>query len=631
MSRAVRRQHVGVALFPFLAVLICTMGALIVLLVLLVQQARVDASTIVARQVAAPDTEHIRERLEDAQWRRETLESSRAEKTQELADSRGKLAHLEEHLQRLQARAKELLERARLIDEGSQLRADDLTLVREELARVQTEVEQQKKKIDEAKKNAAKESWYALIPYDGAQGTRRRPIYIECTEQGVVIQPEGLVLRAQDFQGPLGPGNPLDAALRIIRSHLEQVHGAKAGQPYPLVVVRPRGVAAYGAARQALKSWDDEFGYELIGDDKRLDFGSPDPALAAALERTVAVARQKQAAIAAMMPRHFQNDEPPQSFAAEPQSSPSLAGASGSGFGTGSRIGPGMGGVRDGDAGSAASSGAAGGASGAYGAGPGASGIASGSSPTAAGMSGTPGFGPGGTAMAGSSGASPNGPMLGSPAGGMGQSDATGMGAPGQSAGSATGNLSSNVAGGSTALGGQSSPSAGPPGGAGGGGALGTSQAGGQPVPNLPFGQASSNASSNTGSNSTGSTTKSGNAKTGKTRGRNWALTGAKPHAIAVTRPLHVVVLPDRLVIVPDRGDSRPPVVVPISPEVRPGDIERFVTAVQKEIQGWGLAVADGYWKPILQVEVAAAAEPQFAALQSALDGSGFDVVRKQP
>ena len=36
MSRRAVRQQVGVALFPFLAVLICTMGALIVLLVLLV-------------------------------------------------------------------------------------------------------------------------------------------------------------------------------------------------------------------------------------------------------------------------------------------------------------------------------------------------------------------------------------------------------------------------------------------------------------------------------------------------------------------------------------------------------------------------------------------------------------------
>src|SRR5437660_7013255 len=116
MSRKASRQQVGVALFPFLAVLICTMGALIVLLVLLVQQARVDASTIAAQQYggsAGGDSKQLRERLEDAQWQRELLEKSRAEKTEELAKSRARLAHVEEHIQRLEGQARELMDRAR--------------------------------------------------------------------------------------------------------------------------------------------------------------------------------------------------------------------------------------------------------------------------------------------------------------------------------------------------------------------------------------------------------------------------------------------------------------------------------------------------------------------------------------
>jgi len=151
-------------------------------------------------------------------------------------------------------------------------------------------------------------------------------------------------------------------------------------------------------------------------------------------------------------------------------------------------------------------------------------------------------------------------------------------------------------------------------------------------VPNVSFGQASSNAGAgSSASNSAANSGTGGPSKSGKNRGRNWALTGAKPHAIGVTRPLHVAVQADRLVIVPERGDSRAPVVVPISPEVRPGDVERFVTAVQREVQGWGLAVANGYWKPVLHVGVVGGAEPQFSALQMALEGSGFEIVRKQP
>ena len=128
MRRTVRRQHVGVALFPFLAVLICTMGSLIVLLVLLVQQARLDARSIAAEQVvsAAADDQQFQQQLEEAQWKREMLEQSRSEKTQELAGSRAKLSHLEDHIQRLTARARELMERAKAIDEGKQLQDDQL-------------------------------------------------------------------------------------------------------------------------------------------------------------------------------------------------------------------------------------------------------------------------------------------------------------------------------------------------------------------------------------------------------------------------------------------------------------------------------------------------------------------------
>ena len=34
---------------------------------------------------------------------------------------------------------------------------------------------------------------YAIIPYDGPNQTRRRPIYIECSADAVILQPEGIV------------------------------------------------------------------------------------------------------------------------------------------------------------------------------------------------------------------------------------------------------------------------------------------------------------------------------------------------------------------------------------------------------------------------------------------------------
>jgi hypothetical protein len=722
MSRKAARQQVGVALFPFLAVLICTMGALIVLLVLLVQQARVDASLISARKSGSPsgaDDHQMRERLEDAQWKRDLLEKSRTAKIDELTDSRAKLAHLEEHAQRLADHAKELFERARSIEEGKKLRAEDLTAAKAEADRLKDEINRKRIEAAEArKKQASKEQSYALIPYDGPSGTRRRPIYIECTEFGVVIQPEGLILRADDFSGPLGPGNPLDMALRAIREHIERTAGDKAGQPYPLLVVRPGGIIAYGAARAAMKAWDDEFGYELISDEKALDFGQADPALSAALNKTVAVARQRQAAMVDMMPRRYPGDEPLKSFAAEPATDAAgsrfVGGGGGGGFGSGTGTGngaglpgggarggagsglpnggsggmpgtvgkpaqaplPGSRGVSGGVGAPLAGAGTYGGGGGGYGNGQSPSGsTAGGGLPTAANGGGQgSGFvgGVGGaTGMAGGSGAGsfPGSPLNGGGGGsggglgsgtsgygtGSGQSSAAptlgsaggsamaGGGSP--SGGSASGGQPGGTfdsTGGSGASGGQVSASYGSAGGAGGSSAMGpmgqpggssmggsnmsfSSGAPGQAGPTLNFGAANSGSSS---SPSGSSSAKSG-SKSGTNRGRNWALQNVKLHQIGVTRPIHISVLPDQIVIVPERGDDRRPQVVQVAPELTPDDVNHFVTAVQNEVKGWGLAVSDGYWKPVLQADVSPDAERHFTNLRTALSGSGIEVMRR--
>jgi hypothetical protein len=117
----------------------------------------------------------------------------------------------------------------------------------------------------------------------------------------------------------------------------------------------------------------------------------------------------------------------------------------------------------------------------------------------------------------------------------------------------------------------------------------------------------------------------------GRARGTNWGLPGANLRSTAVTRPIHVVVLLDRIVIVPERGDDRQPVTLRIQKAITAADVDKFVAAVQHEMKFWGLAVANGYWKPLLQLQVAPDAEHQYEALVGALEGSGFDVERKQP
>ena len=85
----------------------------------------------------------------------------------------------------------------------------------------------------------------------------------------------------------MGPGNPLAAALRAAREHLlaEREFDPQAGEPYPMLLVRPEGIAAYYAAREAMKSWGCDFGYELIGDDWKLAYPPPDPRLVGVVAR----------------------------------------------------------------------------------------------------------------------------------------------------------------------------------------------------------------------------------------------------------------------------------------------------------------------------------------------------------
>ena len=307
-----RKQAVGVSLFPFLAVLICTMGALVVLLVTTVQQARAHAEAIEQQQQAEDaaradrEQELARER-EDEDWRREMLLAARAEQTKKLADQRLELSHLEDHARRLEARLRALQLEARELQQLGEGRRDDAVLQREELARLEEEIRVAEEELQAAQQKVDDQRRsYAIVPIRRTNGTLRRPIYIECTESAVILQPEGVVLRPADFAAPLGPGNPLSAALRTIREYLARHGGVdEHGYPYPLIIVRPSGAAAYAAVRQALKEWDDEFGYELVDEEMELAFGPRNEDLAGAVERVVKESRRRRAALVLSAPRRY--------------------------------------------------------------------------------------------------------------------------------------------------------------------------------------------------------------------------------------------------------------------------------------------------------------------------------------
>ncbi|MFN0020305.1 MAG: hypothetical protein ACKVP0_18760 [Pirellulaceae bacterium] len=672
MRRRTKRENVGVALFPFLAVLICTMGALIVLLVMNVQQASVEAKSIAAEQAKAnepnpADLKKQQEALEEARWRQEVLEQQRKERQDALQETRLALSHLEDHIRRLNIRGKELMELLDKVKAGKKTKEEDLAAARQELTKIKDDLAKKKDELAKKKKESTSaEKWYALIPYDGPNGTRRMPIYIECVAEGVVIQPEGVLLTADDFRGEPSPGNPLDAALRTKREYIMKATGGKAAEPYPLLVVRPSGVLSYGAARACMKFWEDEWGYELISEDKNLDFGPRDPNLDQIMSQEVAQARKRQAVMAMAMPRKYTREEVPRSFAPEdnPEVQRRRETVAGGGVGSGG-TGNGVGGGKGGRGGNGLGNGNGGvGGTGPRGAGtgglPGAEG--SGTGPYGSGSDlvashdpgGTPGAGGTGSGTGGSGGTGPGGGTAASSKAGsprLTQPNQGGTSAPG------TGNFAGGTPGGTSASGGTSPSGSGntnnssqanaasggsATGGGASGGTSGSASGGAPSVASAvgspsgsPGGQAMPNIGLNMGA--TDKAPPAGSQKAGKGSGgpsrtakaKNWGLPEAQRHISGVTRPIGITMQKDKLILLPERADQRRPQEISLSPEMTPREVESLVSGVQRQMKSWGIALDGGYWKPALSVDVQPGAEDRFAELKSVLQGSGIEVQRK--
>ena len=308
--RSTRKQETRVALFPFLAVLVCTMGALIVLLVLVVQQARVQAVEVVSPASVEDPAEAAaqQQQREDLLWRSSILENQRQEKTTELAGSRLALSHLEDHVMQMEEQWDKLLEQRRALRNLAAPQQEDLDTSRQQLAELQAQLQLARAELRRARQELnQRPSSYAIIPYHGPQATRRRPFYVECTSVGLIIQPEAILLTADDLAGPPGPGNPLAAVLRAKREHYRRLGDRQ--EPYPLIIVRSDGILGYGAARRAMQGWDDEFGYELVDSERALHYPTADPNLKQTLEQVIELARKRQAALVRAMPRRYQGGE----------------------------------------------------------------------------------------------------------------------------------------------------------------------------------------------------------------------------------------------------------------------------------------------------------------------------------
>jgi len=307
--RAARSEAAKFSLFPFLAVLLCVMGALIVLLIVIAQRSHDRA--VAASQSDATNTK-LKQEQEDLVWRIDMVQQSREATAAQLAEQRAGLSHIEDHARRLRDQYRALERAAKDLQQTMAAPSAESQALDDELAKIQARIREVSAELEARRLAPQPEAGFAIIPYEGPNGTQRRPMYIECTDAGIILQPEGVVLTAEDFLGPLGPGNPLAASMRAAREYLWRNRGndgREAGEPYPLLLIRPDGIGAYYVARAALTSWGSEFGYEFVDQDWKLEYPPVDPQLLAVTKAAAEDARQRQRLLARAAPTVFQGPD----------------------------------------------------------------------------------------------------------------------------------------------------------------------------------------------------------------------------------------------------------------------------------------------------------------------------------
>ncbi len=676
MSRARAQSGPTISLFPFLAVLLCTMGSLLVVLVIFSRSAKQSAAAAAeqARAAAEAAATAAREELELARdelgWRIEQVRGIRDRSAEDLAKARMQLAGTEEQARQL---ADEIDALARLAEA---LEAEAVAGDEADVLELERRLAEARRALDEAKERLAERPpAYAVVPYEGATGTHRRPLYIECCIDGVYLQPEGIRLGPADFEGPPGPGNPLASALRAAREHIARNPGESGDpnvQPYPLLLVRPSGVMAYYAARESIQSWGSEFGYQFVDEDWTLNYPPRDAALAEAESRAIEESRRRLEWLAQVRPP--KRSKPAVQYRAATtrggvvsNDGPSVLGdqsrfdwkdgqAAGAGTAPGRGFAAGDGGDNgaSGDGGGTAAGGDAilgnryAGPSKFYAGGP--AGEAGGTAADGMGDSGG-GGGPGGTAgshpgLAGADQAAaatggdqaPNGVGQGQGAAAGGVWDTAAAG--GSTAGSSVATAADGPAAGggrfgqaTAATGGTSSAASGSgsgsSAGSSGGASSGPGGGGGGSGPSIPgLAQGGGAASVTVGDAAGGCPPMPGLAGSlaGK-RGSNWASLATRETPVPLTRPIRVECAADEFRLLGEGG--RVQTRIPIGTHTVES-VDLLVREVHATVGGWGLAGERMYWRPELVLSATAEGAGRRDDLEKLLADSGIDTRRSE-
>ncbi len=609
----------SVSLFPFLAVLLCTMGALLVLLVVLADRAgkravaeALQSSESLQPSVAPADYQQklsddsraaaeLERQLEEVHAYQQQLAELRQQADQRLEKEKQRLAHLEDHARRLEHELARLTLAAEQLKATEQNQSVDQQQAERELKRLQQLIADTEAQLEELREeNSQGQRSYAIVPYRGPNGTYRKPIYIECRKDVVILHPEGVRLQPSDFAATSWPGNPLAAALRATRTHVNaqaaQAGAAEPPDPYPMILVRPDAIAHYLRVRAAITSWDTSYGYEFIDSDWKLSFPeAADPLLARKQQHAIMLAREQLARRIRSAPRKY--------------------------------VGVGLAGT---------ASGARGGRSGTDGYGKGHSAGETGEGDFATreplGQSQSGGTGQGNGYAAGQSStdsaagyqqaAEGNELQFGAMGGSGGEAGAA-HGTSDLAEGTQEASEGSNGSEGNGGLGDRYSQTTT----SGGSGEASTDSSGG-----ADSGQAASTGGSAASGSATGGSSISASGQPSSiadSQGRNWAVQRGGRGAVPIRRTIQVVVRENQIALLQSRHTlgSETSTGQVISLDQPTNQISReFVAALRTRIAEWGLAGNGLYWRPMLKLNVGSGGEQTAEQVLRLLKNSGVEV-----
>ena len=322
MARSQRTSN-PVTLFPFLAVLLCTIGALVLMLVVVSAGIRKDAVMTAKQKLKAETfakseqgTQSAVSELADAEPKVEDLVVVVQKLTPEQQPiepllardplpspikeaaprTLAEIAELEKVAKKLEAevasRSRRLNSvavkthalRKQLITVKAQQNDLQLQIIRTANQRAQIEeatgelrvenqqiiewLDESRKLIDEHKDQLVSPV-HSIVPYDGQTGTVRRAIIIECVGDVVRFEAEQIEIPVAILQKFSPQQNPLASGVQALFRYWmakEQISdpGRRQRKPYALVLVRPSGAEAFSSAVFAMDGMVGDFGYELV-------------------------------------------------------------------------------------------------------------------------------------------------------------------------------------------------------------------------------------------------------------------------------------------------------------------------------------------------------------------------------